>query len=496
MPFSLDFDHCLDNLSRSRLLCLGDIMLDCFIYGRVERISPEAPVPIFHMSHKTMSIGGAGNVVRNLSVLGVETSFCGVIGKDSEGAELRRLIKELPKTTDLLTEDTHRPTTQKIRYLAHNQQILRADNEATFPLSFDLQEQVRQYFQAHLSVSDGVIFSDYGKGMLPPSLLKELFALAKQAGKPIIVDPKGLDYSIYYGATVLTPNLRELSQATQMPVSTDEQVVEAALSLINKYAINAILVTRSEQGMSLIRANQKPFHIPTHAIEVFDVSGAGDTVIAAFSAALVSGSSLEEAAYLANIAAGLVVAKVGTATVSSEEIRNLASKKNTSFAKNKNLNLSEANDIVIQWKRQGMKIGFTNGCFDLLHPGHIALLREARAKCDKLIIGLNSNGSIQRLKGLQRPIQSQEARAMVLASLEMVDMVIIFEEDTPINLIHTLRPDALIKGADYTIDKVVGAHEVQSWGGEVLLVELIPEQSTTRTVHKIEKAQQGFSQVA
>jgi D-beta-D-heptose 7-phosphate kinase/D-beta-D-heptose 1-phosphate adenosyltransferase len=495
MPFSVDFDHCLDNLVHTHLLCLGDIMLDCFIYGRVERISPEAPVPIFHMNHKTMSIGGAGNVVRNLSVLGVETSFCGVIGKDNEGTELKRLVKELPKTTDLLIEDTHRPTTQKIRYLAHNQQILRADNEATFPLSFDLQEQVRQYFQAQLSVSDGIIFSDYGKGMLPPSLLKELFALAKQAGKPIIVDPKGLDYSIYYGATVLTPNLRELSQAARMPVSTDEQVVEAALSLINKYAINAILVTRSEQGMSLIRADQKPFHIPTHAIEVFDVSGAGDTVIAAFSAALVSGASLEESAFLANIAAGLVVAKVGTATVSSEEIRNLVNNKNIPFIKNKNLNLSEANDIVIQWKRQGMKIGFTNGCFDLLHPGHIALLREARAKCDKLIIGLNSNESIQRLKGPQRPIQSQEARAMVLASLEMVDMVVIFEEDTPINLIHTLRPAVLIKGADYTLDKVVGAHAVQSWGGEVLLVELIPEQSTTRTVHKIEKAQQGSIQV-
>ncbi len=489
MVSSSNFDHYLDNLAHTRLLCLGDIMLDCFIYGRVERISPEAPVPVFHMNHKTMSVGGAGNVVRNLSALGVETSFCGMIGRDNEGEELKKLIDELPKTTGCLIQDLHRPTTHKIRYLAHNQQVLRADNEATFPLSVELQDQVIQYFQTQLSLVNGVIFSDYGKGMLPPTLLKELISLANQAGKPVIVDPKGSDYSIYRGATVLTPNLKELAQATRMPVSKDDQIVEAALNLINKYDINAVLVTRSEQGMSLIRANQEPFHIPTHAIEVFDVSGAGDTVIAAFSAALLGGASFEEAAYLANVAAGLVVAKVGTATVSSEEIRNLMKKKDISFIKNKNLNLSEANDIVIQWKRQGMKVGFTNGCFDLLHPGHIALLREAKSKCDKLIVGLNSNASIQRLKGPQRPIQSQEARAMVLASLEMVDMVVIFEEDTPINLIHTLRPDVLVKGADYTVDKVVGAHEVQSWGGEVILVELIPEQSTTRTVHKIKEAQ-------
>lgn len=487
---STDFDHYLDNLARTHLLCLGDIMLDCFIYGRVERISPEAPVPIFHMTHKTMSVGGAGNVVRNLSALGVKTSFCGMIGQDNEGKELKRLIDELPKTTGCLIQDAHRPTTHKIRYLAHNQQILRADNEATFSLSSELQHQVIQYFQTHLSSVNGVIISDYGKGMLPPGLLKKLISLARQAGKPVIVDPKGSDYSIYCGATVLTPNLKELAQATRMPVTQDNEIVEAALSLISKYEINAVLVTRSEQGMSLIRADHDPFHIPTHAIEIFDVSGAGDTVIAAFSASLLSGASFEEAAYLSNVAAGLVVAKVGTATVSSEEMRDLIKKKDISSIKNKNLRLSEANDIVIQWKRQGLKVGFTNGCFDLLHPGHIALLREARLKCDKLIVGLNSNASIQRLKGPQRPIQPQEARATVLASLEMVDMVVIFEEDTPITLIHTLRPDVLIKGADYTIDKVVGAHEVQSWGGEVLLVELIPEQSTTRTVHKIKETQQ------
>lgn len=486
---SASFDSYFDQLAQTRLLCLGDIMLDCFMYGRVERISPEAPVPVFHMTHKTTSVGGAGNVVRNLSALGVETSFCGMIGKDHEGEELTKLIDELPQTKGNLIQDPYRPTTHKIRYLAHNQQILRADNEATFPLSSDLQGQVRQYFQAQLPLVKGVIFSDYGKGMLHPALLKELISLAKQAGKPVIVDPKGSDYSIYQGATVLTPNLKELSQATRMPISTDEQIVEAALSLIHKYEIEAVLVTRSEQGMSLIRADQEPFHIPTHAIEVFDVSGAGDTVIAAFSALLLGGASFEEAAYLANVAAGLVVAKVGTATVGSDEIQHILKKKDISSVKSKEVNLSEANDIVIQWKRQGLKVGFTNGCFDLLHPGHIALLREAKSKCDKLIIGLNSNRSIQRLKGPQRPIQSEEARATVLASLEMVDMVVIFEEDTPINLIHTLRPDVLVKGADYTVDKVVGAHEVQSWGGEVFLVELMPEQSTTRTVHKIKEAQ-------
>lgn len=486
-----NFDHYLDNLSHTRMLCLGDIMLDCFIYGRVERISPEAPVPVFHMTHKTRAIGGAGNVVRNLSALGVETFFCGMMGEDAEGIELKKLINELPKTSGFLIEDVYRPTTHKIRYLAHNQQMLRADNESTLPLSSELQAQALQYFQTQLAFADGIIFSDYGKGMLPASLLKELLSLAKQAGKPVIVDPKGTDYSIYRGATVLTPNLRELAQATRMPVSKDEQIVEAALSLIHKYDIEAVLVTRSEQGMSLIHAGHDPFHIPTHAVEVFDVSGAGDTVIAAFSAALLSGASFEEAAYLANIAAGLVVAKVGTATVSSEEIRNIIKKKDISSTKNKNLNLSEANDLVIQWKRQGMKIGFTNGCFDLLHPGHIALLQEARSKCDKLIVGLNSNASIQRLKGLERPIQSQDARATVLASLEVVDMVIIFEEDTPLNLIHVLRPDVLVKGADYTLDKVVGAQEVQSWGGEVLLINLIPEQSTTRTVHKIKETQKN-----
>lgn len=485
------FSVYLDNLSHARLLCLGDIMLDCFVYGRVERISPEAPVPVFHMTHKTGAIGGAGNVVRNLSALGVETFFCGMKGKDTEGEDLKKLINDLPKTTGFLIEDTHRPTTHKVRYLAHNQQMLRVDNESSLPLSSDLQAQVKAYFQTQLSFVDGIIFSDYGKGMLPASLLKDLISLARQAGKPVIIDPKGADYSIYRGATVLTPNLRELAQATRMPVSKDEQIVEAALSLIHQYDIKAVLVTRSEQGMSLIRANHAPFHIPTQAVEVFDVSGAGDTVIAAFSATLLSGASLEEAAYLANIAAGLVVAKVGTATVRSEEIRNLLKKKESHFEKNKHVKMSEATDLVIQWKRQGKKIGFTNGCFDLLHPGHIALLQEAKSTCDKLVIGLNSDASIQRLKGPERPIQSQEARETVLASLEVVDMVVIFEEDTPLTLIQALRPDVLVKGADYTLDKVVGAQEVQSWGGEVLLINLVPEQSTTKTVHKIKETQKN-----
>lgn len=496
MVSSLNFDQYLSHFTGTHLLCLGDVMLDSFIYGRVERISPEAPVPVFHTSHKTMSIGGAGNVVRNLSALGVETSFCGVIGQDYNGSKLNNLVNDLPRTNGFLIQDEHRSTTHKIRYLAHNQQILRADTEETFFLSLDLQNKVKQYFQENLPLIHGIIFSDYGKGMLPPSLLKELLFLAKQAGKPVIIDPKGSDYSIYQGATILTPNLRELSQATQMPVTTDEQIVEAANSLIRKYDFKAILVTRSEQGMSLIQADQEPFHIPTHALEVFDVSGAGDTVIAAFSAAFMSGASFEEAAYFGNLAAGVVVAKVGTATVTLEEMRKRLHTQKAFEIQDKNLTLPEANEAVIQWKRQGLKIGFTNGCFDLLHPGHIALLQEAKAKCDKLIVGLNSNASIQRLKGLQRPIQSQEARAIVLSSLEMVDMVVVFEEDTPINLIHTLRPDVLVKGADYTIDKVVGAREVQSWGGEVLLVKLIPEQSTTGTVHKIKEAQQELDQVA
>jgi D-beta-D-heptose 7-phosphate kinase/D-beta-D-heptose 1-phosphate adenosyltransferase len=429
--------------------------------------------------------GGAGNVVRNLAALGANVRFITALGNDTAGNELSVLLNSFEKVDPVLIVDTGRTTSIKTRYLADNQQILRADQESTEALSREFAETLLTEARRALKESDLVILSDYGKGVLSPNLIQGVIEDAHEANKLVIVDPKGNDYSRYQGADLITPNLSELEGATQLPVTTDEEVIAAAQKLIEDHNIAAVLATRSKDGMTLVTADGNITHLSAEAREVFDVSGAGDTVVATLGAAMCVKNELAKAAKLANITAGIVVGKIGTAVAYAQDVIAELHHQEISSAEAKVLTLEQAIDQVTLWRRRKIKVGFTNGCFDLLHPGHVSLLTQARDGCNRLIVGLNSDASVSRLKGDDRPVQSEASRAAVLASLASVDMVVIFSEDTPIELIQTIRPDVLIKGADYTVDNVVGADIVESYGGRVLLANLKDGHSTTATIQRM-----------
>jgi D-beta-D-heptose 7-phosphate kinase / D-beta-D-heptose 1-phosphate adenosyltransferase len=477
----------LDHFVDRRILCIGDLMLDRYIYGQVERISPEAPIPVLHAHRETASLGGAGNVVRNLAALGGQVTIIGVIGPDKAGDDIAEEFKKLPSVTAYLLSDASRPTTQKTRYVAGSQQLLRADRENAKPIAPDIEQQIIAQLPSAIKNAQAVILSDYVKGVLTPKIILESIRLARKANIIVVVDPKGRNFGRYRGATYLTPNRKELSEATGSPVTTVAEAEAAARSLIRDFDIEVVLVKLGAEGVCLVHKDLPALHLYTKAREVFDVSGAGDTVIATLALALTGGFDAEEAAELANTAGAIVVGKVGTATVTRDEIAHELMHGEARLAEDKIVGFSSIADIAERWRKQSLKVGFTNGCFDLLHPGHISLLRQARTACDKLVVGLNSDASIKRLKGKSRPVQNEAARSAVLASLADVDNIVIFGEDTPFELIKTIRPDVLVKGADYTIDKVVGAPEVQSWGGKVILAQLIDGQSTTETIEKMKK---------
>jgi D-beta-D-heptose 7-phosphate kinase/D-beta-D-heptose 1-phosphate adenosyltransferase len=336
-----------------------------------------------------------------------------------------------------------------------------------------------------------IVISDYAKGVLTPRVISEVIALARAAGRPVVADPKGVDFTRYRGVTVLKPNARELSAAMGLPVGTDEEAEAAGEAAMRLAGAEALLVTRSERGMSLMRMGAPALHFPGRAREVFDVSGAGDTALAALALGLAVGAALPDAAQLANVAAGIAVGKVGTALVYPGDVVTALHSHQLESAEAKILPLSAAEEMVQRWRVRGLRIGFTNGCFDLIHPGHVSLLAQARAACDRLVVGLNADSSVKRLKGEGRPVNTETARAVVLGSLASVDAVVLFEEDTPLRLIETLRPDVLVKGADYALADVVGADIVQSYGGAVMLAELRPGHSTTGTIAKLAHAQKA-----
>lgn len=471
----------VERLKQSRVLCVGDLMLDHYIYGRVERISPEAPVPVLHLEREERTLGGAGNVLRNLHALGVETCFVSVTGTDSAGREVSRMVASLGGAEAHVLAERGRTTTLKTRYIAGTQQLLRADHEHVAPLPGELRGDLVKLAKEAMPHHKVAILSDYAKGVLGDGVAADIIAAAKSAGSIVVVDPKGHDYGIYRGADVLKPNRPELAAAAQAPVGTEAEVIAAARSLIAAHDFGAMLVSCGKDGMVLIERDGTTLTLAAEAREVFDVSGAGDTVIAVLAAALGVGASLADAARLANAAAGVVVGKIGTAVVEPTELEAALLNRDT-IEQRKTLPLSLALDQVARWRRSRLKIGFTNGCFDLLHPGHVSLLTQAKGACDRLIVGINSDPSVVRLKGAGRPVQNQEARAAVLSSLAAVDLVVIFDGDTPIELIEALRPDVLVKGADYRLDQVVGADIVQSYGGKVLLAELMQGYSTTATI--------------
>jgi D-beta-D-heptose 7-phosphate kinase / D-beta-D-heptose 1-phosphate adenosyltransferase len=472
-------------LAGANIMCIGDLMLDRFVYGEVERISPEAPIPVFLIGREESMLGGAGNVVRNLVALGLEACLVAVVGDDGTGRDLVEMVGRETRIEPYLLVERDRRSTTKVRYVAGGQQMLRADRETDRPVEPAIRDRIVDIVSSGLDGIDAMILSDYAKGVLEPELLATVIGHARDAGIPVVIDPKGGDFSRYRGATVLTPNRKELTEATRMMAETDDEVVAAAQRAIGECGAQAILVTRGGDGMSLITADDAVEHFGAEAREVYDVSGAGDTVVATVAAALARGMSLIDAARLANFAGGIVVGKIGTAVVYPEDLERAMRAQSLHANEEKIMSTGAGLDQVRRWRAQGQKIGFTNGCFDLLHPGHVSLVRQARARCDRLVLGLNSDASVGRLKGSGRPLQDENSRAQVLASLSDIDAVIIFDDDTPLALIESLKPDLLVKGADYTEDAVVGAAEVKAYGGEVYLASLVDGQSTTTTIARL-----------
>jgi D-beta-D-heptose 7-phosphate kinase/D-beta-D-heptose 1-phosphate adenosyltransferase len=477
-----DLAAAVRRLANTSVLVIGDVMLDRYVYGDMTRISPEAPVPILQVTREIGLPGGAGNVVRNLTALGAAVAFISVLGDDQTGSDLTGLVGGQPGVEPWLLVQGGRTTTLKTRYVASGQQLFRADREETAPIHPKLAERMLRIASDAMAATSVTVLSDYGKGVLAGDVPAKLVAMARAAGRRLIVDPRGPDHARYAGADIIVPNRVDLAEATGMPVDTEHAILAAATALRSRHGFGAVVVTRGNDGMTLVDDGGAR-HFPAEAAEVYDISGAGDTAVATLAAAIAGGADTETAVRLANLAAGVVVGKAGTAVAREADLLFALSPQRSALRKI--VPREEAAEQVERWRRRGWRVGFTNGCFDLLHPGHVHLLEEARSKCDRLVVGLNSDASARRLKGPKRPVQPDAARAAVLASLASVDLVVVFEEDTPEELIAELRPDLLMKGADYALDEVVGADLVRGWGGKVALADLLPGHSTTATLARI-----------
>jgi D-beta-D-heptose 7-phosphate kinase/D-beta-D-heptose 1-phosphate adenosyltransferase len=482
-----DFEEALRHVSKQTILCVGDVMLDDFVYGDVTRISPEAPTPVLSVRHSAIEVGGAGNVARNIAALGAQCIFVGLVGDDEAGRAVSKALAELGAVILNLVADKTRQTTRKVRFVSehHSAHLMRADWETTGPAGAESQAAIVAHAEAAMAKAGAVVLSDYAKGTLTERVIRAIIEAARRLRVPVIVDPKGHDYRVYRGATLITPNAKELAAAIHRPVATDAEIAAAAAELAHMVESDAVLVTRSEAGMSLHVEGQAPIHIPAYRVKVRDVSGAGDTVAAVMAVLLAMKTPYEFAMRAANAAAAVVVGKRGTSTVSLAELRHRILPAASLAPEDKIIfDWSMLDERIAEWRRHGLRVGFTNGCFDLLHRGHVKLLAEARAACDRLVVGLNSDASTARLKGKGRPINPAEGRAEVLAALEAVDLVVVFEEDTPLELIKRVRPAVLVKGADYRIDQVVGRELVEAGGGAVVLVGLVPGHSTTSLVRR------------
>ena len=481
-----DFDKHLADLTGQTVLCIGDLMLDEFVYGEVTRISPEAPTPVIAVKRTEVMIGGAGNVARNLVALGTRCIFVGVVGDDDAGGELKKELAKIPRIDAHLVTDAGRRTTRKVRFVSehHSAHLLRADWEPASPVDSKSEDALIGHVIKAMPKAGAVVLSDYAKGALTPRVIRAVIDAANKAGKPVVVDPKGRDYGIYRGATLITPNRQELADATHSPAQTDDQVAAAAAELGRMLGAKAVLVTRSEAGMTLV-GEGAAIHVPAYPARVRDVSGAGDTVVAVLAAMLAMQADFESAMRAANAAAAVVVGKRGTATLSVAELRSRILPAATLAPEEKIVfDWALLDEHIAEWRRQGLRVGFTNGCFDLLHPGHVKLLAGARAACDRLVVGLNGDASVTRLKGEGRPVQPVQSRAEVLAALEAVDLVVVFDEDTPEKLIARVKPTVLVKGSDYKREDVVGHAIVEAAGGEVILIDIVPGHSTSAMVER------------
>ncbi|MBR1219654.1 D-glycero-beta-D-manno-heptose-7-phosphate kinase [Bradyrhizobium sp. U87765 SZCCT0131] len=482
-----DFDALAGAMVRQTVLCIGDLMLDEFVYGEVSRISPEAPAPVIAVQRSETNVGGAGNVARNIASLGARCLFVGLVGADAAGDVLRAALAREPQIEPLLVTDSARPTTRKVRYVSEHfsTHMLRADWERAAPATEAIEQQLIDTALAALPRADIVLLSDYAKGVLTARVIRHVIDAARKLGKRVIVDPKSANFAIYRGATLLTPNRKEFAEASRSRAGSDAEIATAARELMLLADCEAMLVTQSEHGMTLVPGEGAPVHVPAQPVKVRDVSGAGDTVAAALAVALAAGADWEEALRCAAAAAAVAVSKRGTATVALSELRGRILPPASLAAEQKIAGTPADLDVrLAEWREEGLRIGFTNGCFDILHPGHVRVLTQARAACDRLVLGLNSDASVKRLKGEGRPVQNELSRAEVLAALEAVDLVVIFEEDTPLDLIKQVRPAVLVKGGDYTREQVVGHEVVEAYGGEVVLVDILQGHSTTSLVQR------------
>jgi D-beta-D-heptose 7-phosphate kinase/D-beta-D-heptose 1-phosphate adenosyltransferase len=471
---------------RPRILVVGDVILDRYIFGCAERISQEAPVPVLRADKHEDRLGGAASVASMLACLGAEVILAGVVGADDQVPFVQNLLKKYGLTDELVLPDPDRPTTLKERYIGrahdrHPQQILRVDFEVRTPLSAQLETCLMNGIDAHLSGCDIVLVSDYDKGVCTPRLLRHVIDRARVYKLKVLVDPiRGSDYSRYHASSCLTPNRTEAHLASSLPVGTAEEALAAGEKLRQQLDAEALVVTLDKDGMALAHVDGRRKVFPTRSRQVYDITGAGDMVLSVLGMALAAGADYATAIALGNVAGGLEVERLGVATLTREDIlRDLAA---SATQPSKVLPLDDLAIELDRRRRQGERIVFTNGCFDVLHQGHVRYLQQARALGQILVVGLNSDASVRRLKGPTRPLNEAEARAEVLASLACVDYVTVFEEDTPLHLIETFRPHVLVKGADYSPDQVVGRDLVETQGGQVVLIPLVPGQSTTRLV--------------
>ena len=471
-----DFANCT-------VLVIGDVMLDRYFWGDVARISPEAPVPVVKIRKKTLALGGAGNVAMNLKGLNCKQILLGVKGNDPNGMFLSEVLEKEGVRNHLITVKNH-PTTTKTRILGQNQQLLRLDEENSIEIPTKILKELLASFDRALPEVDVVIISDYGKGIFRFDSAQYIIKRCRSKNVPIFIDPKGVSWDRYSGATCITPNTAELNLVAPFSGDNDSMLGSQAKKVIAKYNLEFLLVTRGPKGMSLFGNGRPAIHLAAQAREVYDVSGAGDTVIASLSAGFGSGLEMPEAAALANIAAGIVVGKVGTQPILESELKQ-ALWGGSLYGVNKIVSKDQALDMITDWQRSGQRIVFTNGCFDILHIGHIKLLHAAADEGDKLIVGLNSDSSVRKLKGDSRPIVPESERAAILSSIKGVDLVVFFHEETPLELIRSFKPDVIVKGGDYTPDKVIGHEIVEQHGGKVVIVPLVDGVSTTKIIQSI-----------
>ncbi|PWE19599.1 D-glycero-beta-D-manno-heptose-7-phosphate kinase [Aliarcobacter skirrowii] len=464
---------------KPNILVIGDLMIDHYLWGSCDRISPEAPVQVVNVKKENSVLGGAGNVINNLVSLGSSVEVISVIGDDGVANELKTLLSNIGVSFDNLVVEKGRKTSKKSRLMASNQQVLRYDSESVDEISKNSSNKILEILEKNIKNYSAIILSDYKKGVLTTTLTQDIIKLANRYKIKVLADPKGKDFSKYKGAYTLTPNKKEAMEATNIDIKDEKSLVEALKSLKQNCNLEVSLITLSEQGIAIF--DDELFTSPTAAREVFDVTGAGDTVIASITFALSCGVDIKKALYFANLAAGVVVGKIGSATASLDEIYEYESQLNKSSSSSHIKTFDEIEKLAKKLHSQGKKIVFTNGCFDILHVGHVKYLEEAKSYGDVLILGLNADSSVRKLKGESRPINSQDDRAYILASLESVDYVVIFEEETPYELIKLIKPHVLVKGGDYEGKEVVG----QDIADELKLVQFVDGKSTTNTIKRI-----------